>query len=60
MAPIVKLKFGAQAQIVWSKPKLCGVLVQLVLYNEFVENGSKNSVLMNWTMANIGLKDNQA
>ena len=42
------------------KSKLYGVLVQLTLYNEFVENGSKNSVLMNLTTAGIELKDSQA
>ena len=42
------------------KPKMYGVLVQWAQYNEFVENESKNWVLMNWSMASIGLKDNQA
>ena len=37
-----------------------GVLVQGAQYNEFVENGSKNYVRMNWTTASIGLNDNQA
>ena len=37
-----------------------GVLVQGAQYNEFVENGSKNYILMNWTTASIGLNNNQA
>ena len=36
-----------------------GVLVQWAQYNEFVENELKNCVLMNWTIASIGLNDNQ-
>ena len=42
------------------KPKMYGVLTQGALYNEFVENGSKNYDLMSCTTASVELNDNKA
>ena len=40
------------------KPKIWDMLTQWAQDNKFVESGLKNWVLMNWTTANMSLKDN--
>ena len=48
------------------KDQICGSVqdewtqAQKVQNNEFVESGSKNQTLMNWTTANMELDDNHA
>ena len=48
-----------QGHNLWSKPKIYGVLVQWIQYNEFVDNGLKNWVLMSWTTASFKSCDDQ-
>ena len=41
-------------------PRVKRILAQKAQYNEFIENGSKNYALMNWTTIMVGLDDLKA
>ena len=41
-------------------PRVKRILAQKAQYNEFIENGSENYALMNWTTIMVGLDDLKA